>query len=42
VWQENRQDYSNPGRFTAGHDISRLLSHPDDVFLARVAYWFSK
>jgi hypothetical protein len=42
VWTENRQDYSNPGRFTTGHDVSHLLAHPDDVFLARLAYWFSK
>ncbi|HEY2384419.1 MAG TPA: DUF5916 domain-containing protein [Terriglobia bacterium] len=42
VWTENRQDNSNPGYFSAGHDISHLLAHPDDVFLVRLAYWFSK
>lgn len=42
VWTENRQDNSNPGHFSAGHDVSRLFSHPDDVFLVRLAYWFTK
>jgi hypothetical protein len=42
VWTENRQDFSNPGYFSAGHDVGRLLSHPNDVFLVRLAYWFSK
>jgi hypothetical protein len=42
VWTENRQDNSNPGHFSAGHDVSRLFAHPDDVFLVRLAYWFSK
>jgi hypothetical protein len=42
VWTENRQDFSNPGYFSASHDVSRLFSHPNDVFLVRLAYWFSK
>src|SRR5262245_2405184 len=43
VWQENRQDGSNPGVFAPRHDINRLFSaHPDDVFLVRLAYWFSR
>jgi hypothetical protein len=42
VWTENRQDNSNPGYFSTGHDLSRLFSHPNDVFLVRLAYWFSK
>jgi hypothetical protein len=42
VWTENRQDNSHPGYFSTGHDVSRLLAHPDDVFLVRLAYWFSK
>src|SRR5262249_3529018 len=41
VWTENRQDHSNPGRFSPGHDVSHLLAHPDDVFLVRFAYWLS-
>src|SRR5262249_43111981 len=36
VWTENRQDNSNPGYFSPAHDVSRLLSHPNDVFLVRL------
>jgi len=43
VWQENRQDGSNPGVFAPRRDVRRLFSaHPDDVFLVRLAYWFSR
>jgi hypothetical protein len=43
VWTENRQDFSNPGAFSARHDVGRLFSaHPNDIFLVRLAYWFSK
>jgi hypothetical protein len=43
VWTENRQDLSNPGTFSAGHDIARLFTaHPNDIFLVRMAYWFSR
>jgi hypothetical protein len=42
VWTENRQNNSNPGYFSASHDVSHLFARPDDVFLARFAYWFSK
>ena len=42
VWTENRQDNTNPGHFSAGHDVAHLFARPDDVFLVRIAYWFSK
>ena len=43
VWTENRQDLSNPGVFSPGRDTARLFTaHPNDVFLVRMAYWFSK
>jgi hypothetical protein len=42
VWTENRQDHSNPGYYSTSHDVAHLFGHPDDVFLARIAYWFSK
>jgi hypothetical protein len=42
VWTENRQDNSNPGHFSASHDVAHLFGHPDDIFLARIAYWLSK
>ena len=43
VWTENRRDLSNPGVFSPRHDIGRLFSaRPDDVFLVRLAYWFSR
>ena len=43
VWTENRQDSSNPGVFVPSRDIRRLFTaHPDDIFLVRFAYWFSR
>jgi hypothetical protein len=43
VWQENRQDNSDPGVFLPRRDVGRLFSaRPDDVFLVRLAYWFSR
>jgi hypothetical protein len=43
VWTQDRQDYSNPGRFSAGHDISKMLTAPaNNILLARVSYWFSR
>ena len=43
VWTENRQDTSNPGTFSAGRDIGRLFTaKPNDIFLVRLAYWFSR
>jgi hypothetical protein len=43
VWTENRQDPANPGVFSLGRDTRRLFSaRPDDVFLVRLAYWFSR
>ncbi len=42
VWQENRQDRSNPGMFSPGHDLGHLFGHPNDVLLVRLAYWFSR
>jgi hypothetical protein len=43
VWQENRQDLSNPGKLSPGRDMARVFSaRPDDVFLVRLAYWVSR
>jgi hypothetical protein len=43
VWTENRQDSSNPGEFSPRHDIARLFTaRPNDIFLVRMAYWFSR
>jgi len=43
VWTQNRQDFSNPGTFSAGHDISKLFTAPaNNVLLVRLAYWLSK
>jgi hypothetical protein len=44
VWTENRQDTtSNPGVFSPKHDLANMFAaHPDDVFLVRLAYWFSR
>jgi hypothetical protein len=43
VWTQNRQDFSNPGQFSAWRDIGNLFSAPaGDVFLVRLAYWISR
>ena len=43
VWTENRQDFSDPGRFSLKRDAGRLFTaHPNDIFLVRFSYWFSK
>jgi hypothetical protein len=42
VWTENRQNSTNPVQLSASRDVSHLFSRPDDVFLVRLAYWFSK
>jgi hypothetical protein len=43
VWTENRQDLSDPGVFSPGRDIGKVFSAaPNDIFLVRFAYWFSR
>src|SRR6266571_2247328 len=43
VWTENRQDFSDPGQFSLKRDAGRLFTaHPNDIFLVRFSYWFSK
>jgi hypothetical protein len=43
VWTGNRQDRSNPGQFSAKRDIGKLFTGPaNDIFLVRLAYWFSR
>ncbi|MBI2150708.1 MAG: carbohydrate binding family 9 domain-containing protein [Acidobacteria bacterium] len=43
VEAENRQDSSNPGQFSAGRDAGRLFTaKPNDIFMVRLAYWFSR
>jgi hypothetical protein len=43
VWTENRQDFSNPGQFSARHDIGKLFSAPaDDIILVRLSYWIGR
>ena len=43
VWTENRQDLSNPGEFSPERDIGRLFTAtPNDIFLVRFSYWFSR
>jgi hypothetical protein len=43
VWTQDRQDFSNPGRFSAGHDISRLFTAPaNNILLVRMAYWLGR
>ena len=43
VWTENRQDLSDPGVFSPRRDVAHLFTaHPDDTFLVRFAYWFTR
>lgn len=43
VWTESRQDFSNPGHLSARRDIGKLFTAPaNDIFLVRLAYWFSR
>jgi hypothetical protein len=43
VWTQNRQDLTNPGRFSPGNDISKLFSAPaDNILLVRLAYWLGR
>lgn len=42
VWSQSRGDFSPDGRFRPGRDIDQLFeAHPRDVFLVKVAKWFS-
>ena len=43
VWTETREDLANPGVFSPGRDTRRLFTAaPNDIFLVRFAYWFSR
>ena len=43
VWTENRQDLSDPGVFSPRRDIGKVFTAaPNDIFLVRFAYWFSR
>lgn len=43
VWTQNRQDFSNPGRFSTGHDIAKVFSAPaNNILMARIAYWLGR
>ena len=43
VWTENRQNLSDPGVFSPRRDIGKVFTAaPNDIFLVRFAYWFSR
>jgi hypothetical protein len=43
VWTENRQDNSNPGQFSTRRDVGKLFTaHANDIFLVRLAWWFTR
>jgi len=43
VWTHERADYLNPGDLAVGRDLSSLARAPgDNVFMVKVAYWFSR
>ena len=43
VWTEQRETSDESGRFAFGRDTRALFSAaPDDVFMVKVSYWFSR
>ncbi len=43
VWTEQREDLRRPGEFAFGRDVGRVFGAPaDDVFMIKVAYWFTR
>ncbi len=43
VWTEKREDFAYRGQFRFGRDFGRVFGAPaDDVFMFKVAYWFSR
>jgi hypothetical protein len=43
VWTSERQDFSRPGIFHFGRDLSSLLRAPsNDVVLVKLAYWIGR
>ncbi|RMF59073.1 MAG: hypothetical protein D6748_07250 [Calditrichaeota bacterium] len=42
VWSQDRNDFISNGRFSAGDDLRNLFdTHPDNIFLIKLNYWFS-
>jgi hypothetical protein len=43
VWTQSREDFERPGVFELGRDAGSLFRAPaDDVFMVKLAYWFSR
>jgi hypothetical protein len=43
VWTQQREDYTSPGLQELGRDVRSMLRAPgDNVFMIKVAYWFSR
>lgn len=43
VWTQQREDETTDGRFAFNQDVSRMMRAPgDNVFMAKVSYWFSR
>lgn len=43
VWTQNRADYSNPGDFSFGRDLSDLFTAPgDNIFLVKFSYRWNR
>jgi hypothetical protein len=43
AWTQQRTDLQNPGQFQLGRDLGRVFTgRADNVFLAKVTYWFSR
>jgi hypothetical protein len=42
AWTQQREDMARPGVFDVGPDLRSLFAAPaDNVFLVKIAYWFS-
>jgi hypothetical protein len=43
VWTQQREDYASPGTQEIGRDVRAMLgATADNVFMIKVAYWFSR
>ncbi len=43
VWTQDRQDFSNPGHFSTGHDIAKMFTAPaNNILMARITYWLGR
>jgi hypothetical protein len=43
AWTQQRQDLRDPGQFRLGRDFGRVFTGAaDNVFVAKISYWFNR